>query len=257
MNDSVPPPDGHTPQSWRNPGVSTNPMAAPPPVFDPRRAMGGAAAHPHHGTHPVMAPPPVLQDNLAHTAPSPYVAPSPYAAPSPYGEGAYGESSHDAGPYDAAAPYPGHAAQQAAPQAAPPYPGQHAAPNPGYTPGHYDQNYGGQPAYDYAQVAVVEPAGGRASLMSRLTGRGKRDHSLEQHHDQGPENGPATANARKPFLMGLLTGVVVMLILGQVFRAAQPSADYAQALPPPNMADALASNEPEVVAFLDTVEGLN
>jgi hypothetical protein len=59
--------------------------------------------------------------------------------------------------------------------------------------------------------------------------------------------------------MGLLTGVVVMLILGQVFRAASPSDDYAQALPPINMTvtDSAMSDDPEIVAFLDTVEGLD
>lgn len=195
-----------------------------------------------------MAPPPVPQNDLAHGAPSPYAAPSPYEAPVSY------------------------SGQAVAPQAAPPYPAQQsgmdayrgmAAPHHGYAPEQYDQNYGGQPAYDYPQPTVVEPAGGRASLLAKLTGRmrSKAQPDPAQNHGQVAafDPSPATSSARKPFLMGLLTGVVVMLILGQIFRAAGPSADYAQALPPTNMtvSDGPVSDDPEVLAFLDTVEGLN
>lgn len=200
-----------------------------------------------------MAPPPMRQDNLAHAAPSPYEAPAAYDAP---------------------APYPGQAPHTGqAPQSAPPYAPQPAgqdpyramaAPNHGYTPGHYDdQNYGEQPHYNYPPDTQVEPAKGRVSLLSRLTGRMRPSSDLNhpQSPEQSPEQdqGPAMASARKPFLMGLLTGVVVMLILGQVFRAAGPSADYAQALPTTNMTvtDGPVSDDPEIVAFLDTVEGLN
>jgi hypothetical protein len=163
-------------------------------------------------------------------------------------------------------------------QAAPPYPAQHtgadaypgmAAQNPAYAPqqfdqnAHYDPHYGGQPAYAYPQATVptpiTNPAGGRASLLSRLTGRGKTPPSHAPYPDPQPETGSVTASARKPFLMGLLTGVVIMLILGQIFRAAQPSPDYAQAQSPltKTVTSDPVAGEPEVLAFLETVEGLN
>jgi hypothetical protein len=234
MTDTTSPSDGHTPQSWQNLSVGAYPAAPQAPAFDPRRAVGRPGANSvRPNPHPVMAPPP---------------------------------SHHQTGRSEAGVLYPG----QAVPQAAPPfvasqagggaYPGMAAHnPNEGYMPGQYDQNYAAQPAYLHPQATVVEPAGGRASLMSRLTGREKHRESPAPHHDQGQEPGLATVSSRKPFLMGLLTGVVVMLILGQVFRAVQPTPDYAQALPLIDMTvtDAPVMGEPEVVAFLDTVEGLN
>lgn len=250
MNDSAPPHDGHMPQSWQNPGVGAHPTAPQAPAFDPRRAVGGSAAHPPRhgshpmGSHPVMAPPPVPQDRQAAAAPSPYEAPPPYA------------------------PYPGQKVPHAPQQAVPPFPGPQAfapmapgtaSPNPGY----YDQNYAGQPAYDYSQATVptagIEPAGGRPSFLSRLRGRGRKNQTPDLYQAPGQDMAPAASNARKPFLMGLLTGVVVMLILGQVFRASQPAEDYAQALPPINMTveGGPTSIEPDALAFLDTVEGLN
>lgn len=252
MNDSAPPHDGHTPQSWQNHGVGARPTAPQAPAFDPRRAVGGPAAHPpRRGSHPVMAPPPVLQDRVAPAAPSPYEAPPPY---------------------DAGSLYPGHQAPHIPQQAAPPYPRLQAGapvapvmalPNPGYRLGHYDQNYAGQPAYEYPQATVptsiIEAAGGRASLLSRLMGLGKKSQSPDLYQVPEQDMAAAASKTRKPFLMGLLTGVVVMLILGQIFRASQPSADYAQALPLINMTveDGPTSEDPEALAFLDTVEGLN
>ncbi|GHA85635.1 hypothetical protein GCM10009069_06060 [Algimonas arctica] len=219
----------------------------------------------------MTTPPPLVQDNLPHAAPRPYDPPSHHSAP-------YQGDPYAAPPYQTGAPYPGHAATPPAQQAAPPYPAQYTdadvypgmdTQNPAYAPrqfdqnGPYDPNYAGQPAYAYPQAtvpsAVIEPAGARASLLSRLTGRGKLPPSHAPYPDPQPETGPVTASARKPFLMGLLTGVVIMLILGQIFRAAQPSPDYAQAQFPltKTVTSDPVAGEPEVLAFLETVEGLN
>jgi len=239
MNDSAPPPNGQAPVSWQDTGAAPTPL----PGFNPRRAVGGHP--PHSGGSPVMAPPP----GPPAGGPAPYV-PAPHV-PYPHVPAAnmaalyqgqpaqYAPTPHAAPPYPAYAPAP--EAYAPAPEA---YPG--AAPaNPGYAPDYYDPAYGGQPAYDYAQE-TVEPAGGRASLMSRLTGKAKREKAATPNEKP---NG-----ARKHFLMGLLVGIVLMLVLGQVFRAAQPSNDYAAMTP---AVDETPYGDTEVVAFLDTVEGLN
>lgn len=295
MNDSAPPPPaappravsgpGSAPHSWQEPTGGPYPRSPQAPAFDPRRAVGGAGVNvSRQGTNPVMAPPPMRPTHLGHDAPS------PYAAPASFENAAYpGPPPHNAPTQGA---QPAYAAQPYAPQTPDPnaYPGL-PAPGHGYAPAAYDHTYAApQPAYDYPQSGLpVEPAGGRASLLSKLTGRAKKDRSKKdplsagadtyspatQWHDhsaqtdlayvpapddrQSQANDPAKQTARKPFLMGLLTGIVVMLILGQVFRAASPSDDYAQALPPINMTvtEGPVSDDPEVLAFLDTVEGLN
>lgn len=285
MNDSAPPPPaappravsapGSAPHSWQDPTGAPYPHSPQAPAFDPRRAVSGAGVNvARQGTNPIMAPPPMRPTELGRGAPSPYAAPAVYEEPAFPG------------------PPPAFAAQTPGPTA---YPGL-PDPGHGYAPAAYDPHYAAPPpVYEYPQSGLpVEPAGGRASLLSKLTGRAKKDRSqkdqpaavpdpysptphspVAQWHDHSTPMAPAYAPApdarqthasdpakqagRKPFLMGLLTGVVVMLILGQVFRAASPSDDYAQALPPIDMTvtDGPVSDDPEVLAFLDTVEGLD
>jgi hypothetical protein len=229
MNDSAPPPNGQAPVSWQDTGVAPIPL----PGFNPRRAIGGQPPYP--GGNPVMAPPPVPPAGR----PAPYVS-APHGPAANMAAPYQGQPAHYAPTPHAAPPYPAHAPAPA-PEA---YPGATPA-NPGYAPDYYDPAYGGQPAYDYAQE-TVEPAGGRASLMSRLTGKVKREKAATPNEEP---NG-----ARKHFLMGLLVGIVLMLVLGQVFRAAQPSNDYAAMTP---TMDETPYGDTEIVAFLDTVEGLN
>jgi hypothetical protein len=145
---------------------------------------------------------------------NPVMAPPPVppaGGPAPYVSAPHGPAANMAAPYQG---QPAHYAPT--PHAAPPYP------------------------------ETVEPAGGRASLMSRLTGKVKREKAATPNEEP---NG-----ARKHFLMGLLVGIVLMLVLGQVFRAAQPSNDYAAMTP---TMDETPYGDTEIVAFLDTVEGLN
>lgn len=290
MNDSAPPPPaaprravsapGPAPHSWQDPTGAPYSHSLQAPAFDPRRAVGGAGVNAsRQGTNPILAPPPMRSSGLGRGAPSPYAAPAVYEEPA-----FPGPPPHNA--------QPAYAAQTPGPNA---YPGL-PDPGHGYAPAAYDHNYAAPPpVYDYPQSGLpVEPAGGRASLLSKLTGRAKKDRSQKDQPAAGPDpyspaahspaaqwhdhsapmdpalapapaayqdqaRDPAKQAARKPFFMGLLTGVVVMLILGQVFRAASPSDDYAQALPPINMTvtDGPVSDDPEVLAFLDTVEGLN
>jgi hypothetical protein len=70
------------------------------------------------------------------------------------------------------------------------------------------------------------------------------------------EDGATKPNSRKPFLLGLLTGIVLMLLLGQVFRAAAPSPDYAQVVPPP-MDMTITADDDTSETFLDMVENAN
>lgn len=260
------------PQSWQNPraAVGSVPPQPGPPAFDPRRAVGTPATHSaRQGTHPIMAPPPMLQDGLAQSAPSPYANTGDYGAPQPHSPPHYVAQSPASNPRAAA--FPGMAAQDQGYAPAPIAP-PHYAPSP-QAMGHPAAAYAAPGTYDYPQATRAEPDQPRASLLSRLTSRVKptqTDGAASAHpqaypsaQSADPNQAPNQANARKPFLLGLLTGVVVMLILGQVFRASAPSPDYAQTLPPINMtiedgpAIDPATDDPTAVAFLDTVEGLN
>ncbi|MEL6687505.1 MAG: hypothetical protein AAFP97_07770 [Pseudomonadota bacterium] len=94
-------------------------------------------------------------------------------------------------------------------------------------------------------VAAVEPA--KSSLMDRFKKRASEDGSV-----------PKSGN-RTPFFVGLLTGIVGTLLVGQVFSASTPAPDYSYA--PPPVLQSAPDSEPETdsesaVAFLDRVEGL-
>jgi hypothetical protein len=197
--------------------------------------------------------------DLSHRAPSPYAAPANFDDTTVPGPPPHGTPTHGAPP--AFAPQP-------------------------YAPAPYGQNFAAPPPVFVGPQSggPREPTKDRVSLWSKLTGRAKKDHYQTEHPNGRPDNPqwqdhsaqtppayaaapnysagvdpePMEYSARKPFLMGLLTGVVAMLILGQIFRAASPSDDYAQALPPINMTvtDSAMSDDPEIVAFLDTVDGL-
>lgn len=69
-----------------------------------------------------------------------------------------------------------------------------------------------------------------------------------------------TKGNRKPFLLGVLTGVVATLLIGQIFSAATPAPDYSYAPPPaaPDVNDSESEAGAEsAIAFLDQVEGLD
>jgi len=249
MTNSAPPP--HVPQSWQPAPEAANPPlsrpAAPypphaprspaphytaphsptqgetPPPFDPRRAMAGS-------------PPPAQQmparQTPGHTGPVP-TAPPPY--PDAAAQGGMDRRPRQSGPAYGGAPFSQNTYN---PQSYP----------PAVQPAAYD--------YSPAPAPAADPMARKASVLSRLTGRKKAANSGPV--DRMTEAPAEPANARKPFFMGLLTGVVLMLILGQVFRAANSGPDYA-ALPATQMTitEVPASDEPEAVAFLDKVEGLD
>ncbi|WP_298915162.1 hypothetical protein [uncultured Algimonas sp.] len=83
---------------------------------------------------------------------------------------------------------------------------------------------------------IAEPD--RASLIGRIRALGQAEGRLQ------PGN-------RKPFLMGVLSGIVLMLLLGLVFRAAQPAPGYAFGTATTTVVP--AATEPQAVAFLDRV----
>lgn len=94
----------------------------------------------------------------------------------------------------------------------------------------------------------IPPVEERASLMDRFKRRASEDTSV-----------PTKGN-RKPFLLGVLTGVVVTLLVGQLFSAATPAPDYSYAPAPAlqETPDSETEADPEsAVAFLDRVEGLD
>lgn len=91
-----------------------------------------------------------------------------------------------------------------------------------------------QPIVDPEVDIVVEPVPlKRSSFLSRIKTR---------IDEEMPDS---VTSARKPFLMGLLFGIVLMLIVGQIFRAAQPDPTFATMVPP------VDNSAP--VAFLDQV----
>lgn len=240
MNDPAPPPAPAqapapaSPAAWQAPDSAPHPTVAQTTGFDPRRAMGtpsnSVQAAPMAGG-PIMAPPPALSGGHGAAPPFPGGQPpqSPYAAQSQSG-------------YTPMAPYQDQAYNPSA------YADQGYV-DQGYTdptysnPGYYEAPTAPQSPRSYVQSAPVEPAGRLTSLLSKLPRRNRRET---------PTRDMATS-ARKPFIMGLLTGVVVMLILGQIFRASEPAADYAQVMP---QIDMTISEDGEEVAFLDQIEGL-
>lgn len=91
-----------------------------------------------------------------------------------------------------------------------------------------------QPIVDQAVDIEAEPVPlKRSSFLSRIKTR---------IDEEMPDNVVA---ARKPFLMGLLSGVVLMLLLGQIFRATQPDPTFATLVTP------VDNSAP--VAFLDQI----
>lgn len=95
-----------------------------------------------------------------------------------------------------------------------------------------------QPIVDQEGDIEAEPVPlKRPSFLSRIQTR---------IDEEMPDN---VAAARKPFLMGLLAGIVLMLLLGQIFRATQPDPTYANAIFP--VETVVSSDSP--IPFLDRV----
>ena len=128
---------------------------------------------------------------------------------------------------------------------------------PAQIPAHvqHSAQAGGQPVWSASpQSAPHAPQPDAASvektpsLMDRFKRRASEDETV-----------PTKGNA-KPFLLGVVTGVVATLLVGQIFSASTPSPDYSYA-PPPAL-QSVPENESEAdaksdVAFLDRVEGLD
>ncbi|MGB3456800.1 MAG: hypothetical protein WBG08_05725, partial [Litorimonas sp.] len=185
-----------------------------------------------------------------------------------------------------APPFPGESQPQAA------YPGLEHFPPPapypdpqsfaqGYPPAQPSQPIHSNAAYAepaYAEPAYAEAPGfslppmtaeaeadalARRSLLSRFRkapGAGTdpvAPGTVQPAPAVHPEGAMPPSGARKPFVIGLLTGITLMLLLGQVFRVVDPTPDYSY-VPPTFAQPDLAANEDDgdAVAFLDTVEGL-
>lgn len=88
----------------------------------------------------------------------------------------------------------------------------------------------------------------KPSLMERMKNRASEDPTV-----------PNSSN-RKPFLIGVLTGAVGMLLLGQVFGAATSGSDYSYVPPSviePDSASPEGEDPDKALTFLDQVEQAN
>lgn len=153
---------------------------------------------------------------------------------------AYGAVAND--PRQMAAPSFGQRGQIRAPAGSPPsYPAQteYAA-----TSGTHPLWSAVPPTTTDTPVPAQDPAPETPrSLLDRFKSRASEDGSVPR------------AGARKPFLIGLLTGIVGTLLIGQIFSASKPTPDYSYAPPPATETPPDTSTEGEsALTFLDRVE---
>lgn len=218
------------PQPWTPPGVGAPPVQAAP--FDPRQAVGlpqpGHAPQlhqPQHSHHPHAAP--HTPHPVAVHAPAPVQAPiqgsahihqaAPGAAPLP--PQGYPPTPQ---PYAQAKAQP-HSQSQAQPHAQPPY--APAMPQADvHAPAWAQAPQGAAPAFappipnpvphPAAGPGMAAPDAAPKSLLARL----KPPRAAEAAGVPALPAGdtPAASNARTPFLLGLLTGIAVMFLGGQL-----------------------------------------
>ncbi|MEM7727667.1 MAG: hypothetical protein AAF311_00160 [Pseudomonadota bacterium] len=240
MTDPAPPPfvpqPTDTPAQTRRPEQSWAPEPYRPPAPHPGQFPMTAPAHAHSQTHAQAQP---FANSYPH-APHP----SSGHAPAPP---RFDPRNAVAQPAAAPPPYPRHASHPStvAPTVAAP------AAQPGWA----------EPAQAGAPHMQSDDTGPqKGGLFARLRRRGSGTSAQETTATAPkPSTGQAT---RKAFLLGLLSGATVVLLLGQIFRAATPVPDYSYAAPPlmapTTPAATPAEDDPDStgVAFLDRVEGL-